>query len=87
MDNKIFTREGAYWYARGYLDGREFGTENNLAPQEHRHAYKEGYGTGIADYAEACNVPYDSDYYEFTWPVEDEEFVQLDLFPESKPIA
>lgn len=44
--------DGAYWYARGYYDGRAKGNnEPPIArPPIAAHAYKTGYDRGVADY-------------------------------------
>lgn len=50
-----FTRREAYWYARGYYDGRTEGTFSEFIdawPDEVQLAYKQGYDTGVADYCE-----------------------------------
>lgn len=64
------TRQMAYWYARGYYDGRTFGNEESQnkstdglrlgRSSSHdgrdvdalRHAYRQGYDTGVTDYCE-----------------------------------
>lgn len=52
-----FNRKEAYWFARGYYDGRTFGNEASSEAvdgwsEEVRLAYKQGYDIGVADYAE-----------------------------------
>lgn len=52
-----FNRKEAYWFARGYYDGRTFGNEASLEAvdgwsEEVRLAYKQGYDIGVADYVE-----------------------------------
>jgi hypothetical protein len=51
------SRKEAYWFARGYYDGRTFGNKESLDAldgwsDEVRLAYKQGYDIGVADYAE-----------------------------------
>ncbi len=48
-------RNIAYWYARGYFDGREFGEERSLSHLKQdeealRKAYRDGYMSGAFDY-------------------------------------
>ena len=50
-------RKEAYWFARGYYDGRTFGNQESLDAvdgwsDEVRLAYKQGYDIGVADYVE-----------------------------------
>jgi hypothetical protein len=50
-------RKEAYWFARGYYDGRTFGNQKSLNEvegwsDEVRLAYKQGYDIGVTDYAE-----------------------------------
>jgi hypothetical protein len=41
----------AYWFARGYYDGRSEGVENgsDLAPRA-RSSYEQGYQAGVSDH-------------------------------------
>lgn len=53
----VLNRKEAYWFARGYYDGRTFGNQESLDAvdgwsEEVRAAYKRGYDIGVADYAE-----------------------------------
>jgi hypothetical protein len=43
----------AYWFARGYYDGRSEGVEvdHDLAPSA-SYSYKQGYQAGVSDYCE-----------------------------------
>lgn len=61
--NKALDWTEAYWYARGYHDGRVIGHgvqegydaingKNDAETQSSRHAYKRGYDTGLADYVD-----------------------------------
>jgi hypothetical protein len=45
--------EEAYWYARGYYDGRAFGKENLMEIELddlQRQFYRQGYDCGVSDY-------------------------------------
>ena len=55
--NNDLTRKEAYWFSRGYYDGRTFGNEESQDAvdawsEEIRLAYKQGYDIGVADYCE-----------------------------------
>lgn len=50
-------RKEAYWFARGYYDGRAFGSKESQEfvdawSEEIRLAYKQGYDIGVADHCE-----------------------------------
>lgn len=70
MSQKVFDWIEAYWYARGYHDGRVVGEgvgagldaingANDDETARSRYAYKSGYDTGVADYAD-LDVPGDA---------------------------
>jgi hypothetical protein len=48
---KTMVEINAYWYARGYYDGRSEGVEHgsDLAPRA-RSAYEQGYQAGVSDH-------------------------------------
>ena len=42
-----------YWFARGYYDGRSYGSEQStdtLYDDQSKHFYKRGYDCGVFDY-------------------------------------
>ena len=50
----------AYWYARGYYDGRCHGFEHPNAASLtglKRYSYKHGYNAGVADYCDVQDPP------------------------------
>ena len=48
-----FDRNWAYWYARGYHDGRCEGRDDyGEVPRDYRSVYREGYDAGVADYSQ-----------------------------------
>lgn len=63
MNEKVLNWQEAYWYARGYHDGRVIGDgvqegydaikgRDHDETQANQRAYKHGYDTGVADYAD-----------------------------------